>query len=1134
MNRLKTFVILTILVAQIVWGQQGAKYLIIAYDPYIPILQPLVQWKTKKGILAKVVPVSQVGTTPVQIQSYIRNAYNNWPIKPEYVLLAGSPSQIPSYNGTTDCFYGDMVGDYKMEVSVGRFYVTNARECSALVAKTVAYERYPVLTESLWYKSIVTCVREDNAPDDTLYWGDSRLLHQFCRLAGYVHIDSLSKNRGNGSGDVNAAANSGRSFITYRGQGVGTWWDPFNAIDPFSWTNREKMPIVIGATCATISLESGGGNSMYGDKFVRAGTPVGFGGAIAYFGTTGIVSHGAHYRSACYRGFFTAIFQENQNRLGPATLRGRFWIDSLYHDQTRYQEWNLLGDPELGVWTDIPHPIEVYYDSVIPIGPQTFRIEVVAGGQPVVGATVCCSMDSSMHVTNVTDSTGCSYLEINPGHIGTLNVVVSGSNIIPYEGDCRIIAGGIPYLIISSISINDSTGSNDHVINPGERIALYFTLKNAGEVTATGVTAVFRSASPHIAIFDSFACFNSIEPDSVRTGDAVEFIVDSLSREGTVISATLLVRDAENDSWRLPVNLTIRAGKIIIDTTLFVDSAPYGNGNGVIGSYESGPFSITISNVGGGNLRNIQLILTCPDSNLIIVDSQSYFGTVNAGETKEGRRDPFALSVSPYFPKNQPVIFKITTYGQGETYHYADTTSILLTGEAGTTSDPSGPDRYGYWCYDDSDTASGRAPIYSWVELAPPGPGMVIPAISDSDAVTRTLRLPFQFKYYGKVDSIISVSSNGFLALGYTTYRSGSNRPIPDTVGPPLMICPFWDDLNPDENRNGYGTAYQYFDSVNHRFYIEFKDFAHFNQPNIRETFQIILFDPTFYPTRTRDGEIVFQYQQIALNSSCTVGIEDSSATTGIQYLYNNTYHPNAAYLQSHRAIRYTTNAPLPFQAPWLILAGVFPSDVVYGNGNGLWEPGETLDIIVTLRNRGLGLATNTVARLISCDCNASVYDSVVYFGTILPDSMVGNELNPFHCIIADAPCDSIAVFRLQISAEEYNAVLFFTLSITGYTVYEEGQTRKYDTRLLGIIPNLVKTTTRIFYSLGSQSEVEFKLIDVSGRVIRTVRQNAQSSGIHVFSLSLANLPLGAYFCKLSVKEGDDEKVFIGKVLRIH
>ncbi|MEO0021332.1 MAG: C25 family cysteine peptidase [candidate division WOR-3 bacterium] len=1134
MNRLKISVILTFLLGQIVLGQQGAKYLIIAYDPYVPILQPLAQWKTQKGILAKVVPVSQVGTTPIQIQSYIRNAYNNWPIKPEYVLLAGSPSQIPSYNGTTDCYYGDMTGDYKMEISVGRFYVTNARECSTLVAKTVAYERSPVLPDSLWYKSIVTCVREDNAADDTLYWGDSRLLHQFCLLAGYVHIDSFSKNRGNGSGDVTAAANSGRSFITYRGQGVGTWWDPFNAIDPFSWTNREKMPIVIGATCATISLESGGGNSMYGDKFVRAGTPGTLGGAIAYFGTTGIVSHGAHYRSACYRGFFTAIFAENQYHLGPATLRGRFWIDSLYHDQTRYQEWNLLGDPELGVWTDIPHHIEVYYDSVIPIGPQTFRIEVVTDGQPVAGALVCCSMDSSMYVTGVTDSAGCSYLEINPGHIGSLDVVVSGRNLIPYEGNCRVIAGGIPYLIISGITIDDSTGSNDRVINPGERIVLYFALKNAGEATATGVTAVFRSSSPHIALIDSIAYFNSIEPDSVRTGDGVEFIVDSLSREGTVISATLLVRDADNDSWRLPANLTIRAGKIVIDTALFIDSAPYGNGNGVIGSSESGPLYIAISNLGGGNLRNMQLTLTCLDSNVAVGDSQSYFGTVNAGESKSGDRDPFALSVSPYLPKNKPLIFKITIHGQGETYPYTDTVSISLAGEMGTVSDPSGPDSYGYWCYDDSDTVSGRAPIYSWVELAPPGPGIVIPAVSDSDAVTRTLRLPFQFKFYGRVDTIISVCSNGFLALGYTTYRSGNNRPIPDTVGPPLMICPFWDDLNPDENRNGYGTAYQYFDSINRRYYIEFKDFAHYNQPNIRETFQIILFDPSFYPTRTGDGEIVFQYQQVALNSSCTVGIEDSSETTGIQYLYNNIYHPNGAYLQSHRALRYTTNAPLSVQAPWLILAGVFPSDNAHGNGNGFWEPGESLEIFVTLLNRGLGSATNTVARLIPCDRNTSVYDSVAQFGTILPESAISNEFDPFHCIIDDGPSDSIAVFRLQISADGYNAILFFTLGITGCTGYYEEGTGKYATRLLGIIPNLVKTTTRIYYSLGSQSDVEFTLIDVSGRVVRTVRQKSQVPGLHALGLSLTNLPVGAYFCKLCIKEGHNEKIFIGKILCIH
>ena len=106
-------------------AEQGARYFVIVADSYVQAVRPLADWKTAKGVLAKVVPISQIGILPSQIQAYIRNAYNTWPVRPEYVLLAGSPTSIPSYGDNNDCYYGDMSGDQKMEISVGRFPAEN-------------------------------------------------------------------------------------------------------------------------------------------------------------------------------------------------------------------------------------------------------------------------------------------------------------------------------------------------------------------------------------------------------------------------------------------------------------------------------------------------------------------------------------------------------------------------------------------------------------------------------------------------------------------------------------------------------------------------------------------------------------------------------------------------------------------------------------------------------------------------------------------------------------------------------------------------------------------------------------------------------------------------------------------------
>jgi hypothetical protein len=103
----------------------------------------------------------------------------------------------------------------------------------------------------------------------------------------------------------------------------------------------------------------------------------------------------------------------------------------------------------------------------------------------------------------------------------------------------------------------------------------------------------------------------------------------------------------------------------------------------------------------------------------------------------------------------------------------------------------------------------------------------------------------------------------------------------------------FWDDLDPSEA----GDIYQYYNDTEHCWIIEFYEVDHYGGPGDYETFQVILYDPAYYTTPTGDGEMVFQYYTVSDVTSNTVGIEDSTETIGIQWVYNNTYDPTAAPL---------------------------------------------------------------------------------------------------------------------------------------------------------------------------------------------------------------------------------------------
>jgi hypothetical protein len=220
-------------------------------------------------------------------------------------------------------------------------------------------------------------------------------------------------------------------------------------------------------------------------------------------------------------------------------------------------------------------------------------------------------------------------------------------------------------------------------------------------------------------------------------------------------------------------------------------------------------------------------------------------------------------------------------------------------------SDPT-PDTYGYYAYSSYDTLWDQHPEYNWVEIKAIGTavGFIAPG-----QFTKTVDLPFSFKYYGKDFSQVRVSSDGWIAFGSGNQVSDTNRVLPVLDGINNMTAVFWDDLFGNNSQAG-GKLYYYSDPANHTFIVEWDTVPHHSDITIKETFEIILRDPAYYPTPTGDGEIIFQYKDVEEAGSCTVGIENSTEDVGLLYLYNEIYDPTANELVNGMAIKFTTAVP--------------------------------------------------------------------------------------------------------------------------------------------------------------------------------------------------------------------------------
>jgi hypothetical protein len=249
-----------------------------------------------------------------------------------------------------------------------------------------------------------------------------------------------------------------------------------------------------------------------------------------------------------------------------------------------------------------------------------------------------------------------------------------------------------------------------------------------------------------------------------------------------------------------------------------------------------------------------------------------------------------------------------------------DTIGFRLTVGIVDSGEPFGPDDYGYFAYDDTDVGYSEKPDYTWIEVDPNHGGLGDSLILDNDE-TITMSLPFSFKYYGNWYNEVSISSNGYIAMGTTSLADIYNWAIPAAGGPPLLIAPFWDDLDPVYTDSSGNVSYWH-DAANNRFVIEYSRIQHVHDPvnptpGELQTFEVILYDPQHYPTQTGDGEILFQYMDITnddvWHNYATVGIEDYGHTTGLEYTFANSYPDAAAPLANSRAIKFTTDPPDTF-----------------------------------------------------------------------------------------------------------------------------------------------------------------------------------------------------------------------------
>jgi len=899
----------------------GMWLLICDSSPEVTLrLSPLVEWRRRKGYPVRLATTAETGSTKEQIKAYIQNAYDTWESPPEFVVLAGDGAgawSVPTWNETVSSYHGEGDHPYVLldgedilaDAHVGRLSFSQLSELETIVAKVIGYESQPALDDPEWFTR--ACLTGDPYASgystvQVMQWIKTRL-----RELSYTQIDTVFDNPF--VSQITTSLNRGASIFAYRGIYGMSGWSVGNTL---SLANTWELPFCVIITCDTGSFQNGYSRS---EAFLRAGTATSPRGGI---GCVGSATTGTHTRfNNCYTfGVYDGLLYQQAWEMGAAHTWGKLnlWRNYAYTEYgavVRFSYWNnLMGDPAAEIWTAAPRSLVVSHPATLPIGSNLLPVEVSSDGVPCKGALVCLYQPGSpgVQVVGRTDANGRAGLAIAGLAPGPAQLTVSRHDHLPFLAEVAVEAGehvGLASYTIDDDALDGSSGSGDGTLNPGETIELRVELRNFGSLPAAGVAGTLIALDGDVPVPGEAAGYGAIPPGASAWGDRpFRFQVPSRSWHGRTLAFRLRAASGA-EIWESALRLPVAAPELAYLQAQYEGAGP----DGLLNPGEEAEVSVRLRNDGGVAAGTPQATLFSLGEYVTVTDAAGSYPSIPPGADGENAADRFRVVARADCPSGYAVpMLMMLASADGA----VDTVRFALTVGETNSFDPLGPDRYGYWIFDDTDTGYAEAPVFQWREIAPPagGAGVEVPLgdYNDYQDKSRTVDLPFPFRYYGETYTTATICSNGWITMGATYVTDYRNWMLPSPGGPNGAIAVFWDDLHEVAATGAH--VYQYYDPAEHVWIVEWYRLRNTVGSSGTSTFQAIFYDPAWHPTPSGDGIIVFQYGEITNpdyeDGYCTVGIERPDNSDGLTYTYARRYSEACAPLEAGRAFKFTAMRP--------------------------------------------------------------------------------------------------------------------------------------------------------------------------------------------------------------------------------
>ena len=521
--------------------------LIICPDKFVDAMQPLVDWKTVRGLKTTMVSLSEVGGNDHEkIKEYISKRYYDPQENLTFVLLVGDYDDItpcPVGREKGDNPFGQVEGDdIYNDVIIGRFSANNVAEVETQVNRVIYYER-DITSEATWLQKGLGIGANEGAGsghhgesdyqhieyirDTLMHYGYEPVYQQYSGVGGGTSANAIS-------GDIN----SGVGIINYCNHGSETSW----AVAGYSNTNvnalvnDNMLPFVFSVACLNGKFNYG--SECFAEAWMHAkndatGVPTGAIGTYMSF-----ISQ--PWQPPMYaQDEFVNIITENtatnlKHTIGGAVINASMsMLDYCPNDNgNTYQTWILFGDPSMMLRTKTPQKIDVTHNGVINVRSQEYTILA----DDAEGAVATINYEGEI-LGQATITDGMATIELGelPGAGESITLNVFGYNKVFYYADILVTSDGA-YLAV---------GDNAPVIAPaGTDEEINLTFKNVGTEDIDGTTTITLSSDD--------------ERVSITEGTAT---IDPLGiEEKAKVPFTIHIADSVEDDTKLRLHYTATCG----------------------------------------------------------------------------------------------------------------------------------------------------------------------------------------------------------------------------------------------------------------------------------------------------------------------------------------------------------------------------------------------------------------------------------------------------------------------------------------------------------------------------------------------------------------------------------------------